>query len=103
MSALLAAPLAVWDVREDPWWDKYYARRDWLKAAGLPARKMYRVEFFLFDAPFARIFCYALNKEGCRHWAPGHAQAPHDHDACSPVYEAPCDVLLEDLPPRELW
>jgi hypothetical protein len=49
------------------------------------------------DAPSVRIFCYALNDDGKRHWAPGH-----DRDACGVAREEPRDVLLDELPPPEL-
>jgi hypothetical protein len=95
-------PVAVWDAREDRWRDHWEARRNWLRAAGLPSM-MYRVEFRDGDPPSGRIFCYALDADDRRHWAPGHVAGPHDHDACDVAREEPRDVLLHDLPPRELW
>jgi hypothetical protein len=96
-------PLAVWDVREDGRQQHWKARSDWLRDAGLPRDVMYRVEFWLLDCPFARIFCYELNAEGRKYWAPDHVREPHDHDACHSAFEKPRDVLLGALPPRELW
>jgi hypothetical protein len=100
----MSAPLAVWDVREDRWWDKQPARRDWLKAAGLTVGKTYRIEFRLLDTPFARIFCYALNEAGRPYWLPCHTPGQlHDHDACDVAREEPRDIVLDAPPPRELW
>lgn len=96
-------PLAVWDTREDRWWDHREARSNWLKAAGLSGVMMYRIEFRDGDPPSGRIFCYALDADGKRHWAPGHVAGPHDHDSCDVAREEPRDVPLHALPPRELW
>jgi hypothetical protein len=96
-------PLAVWDVREDRWWLDRKFKSDWLHEAGLPRDVMYRIEFWLLDAPFARIFCFALDDDGRKHWAPGHIRGPHNHDSCHPAFKKPRDVPLDALPPRELW
>jgi hypothetical protein len=97
-------PVAVWDTREDRWWDHWEARQNWLKAAGLTGLMMYRIEFRQVDGrPSGRIYCYALDAGGKRHWAPGHVAGPHDHDACDVAREEPYDILLHDLPPEELW
>jgi len=96
-------PVAVWDVRDDAWRRDREAKTGWLKGHSLPAGQMYRAEFYLLDAPFARIFCYALNDEGRvhlnRHHVPGE---PHDHSLCEIAREEPRDVLLSELPPPEL-
>ena len=95
-------PLAVWDAREPDWLNGREAKTQWLKKQGLPVNKMYRAEFLLTDAPCVRIFCYALDDRGLRHWAQGHVWTPHDHDACGAAREEPRIVPLSDLPPREL-
>jgi hypothetical protein len=101
----MSEPLAAWDTREDRWRDHREARSNWLKAAGLSGVMMYRIEFRqAAGKPSGRIFCYALDADGKRHWAPGHTPGqPHDHDACDVVREEPRDVPLHALPPRELW
>jgi hypothetical protein len=67
-----------------------------MAAAGLPTWKMTRVEFYLIDAPVARIFCHATdeNRRAICHWDGGRA---------SHVREDPRDVLLHSLPPEDLW
>jgi hypothetical protein len=96
-------PIAVWDAREPAWRRNRQAKVDWLKEHGLPVNTMHRAEFYLIDAPCARIFCYALNEAGKRHWAPGHdPRQPHDHDRCGAAEEEPRMVPLDELPPLEL-
>jgi hypothetical protein len=97
------APVAVWDCREDRWWDQHEARTGWLDEQGLLGRMIYRIEFRLIDAPVARIFCYALNAEGKRHWLPCHVPGPHDHSLCDVARLEPVNVLIDGLPPEELW
>jgi hypothetical protein len=101
-TAVGAGPLTVWDVRSDPWWDRYRERQRWLDEHGLPAWKMYRVEFWLVDAPFALIFCYALNETGFPRRIPCPG-GPHDHPGCGLAREEPRTVPLADFPPRDLW
>jgi hypothetical protein len=97
--------LAAWDCREDRWREKDVARREWLYAHDLPAGRLYRAGFWLLDALFARVSCYALSNEGVPAVArPGPAyQGVHDHAACHLACEDPRDSVLADLPPRELW
>lgn len=97
-------PVAVWDVREKSWlsWSRP-ERSAWLRDHRLPADDMYRAEFYLIDAPFARVFCYHRNEQGNRHWNDAHdPYRVHDHGACEPATVPPCDVLLDELPPPEL-
>lgn len=91
-------PVAVWDVGDPGWRHDREAKTRWLEEQGLPASDMYRAEFWLIDAPFARIFCYAHDDNGCRYCA-GHSPFPHDHLTAK---EPPRDVPLSGLPPREL-
>jgi hypothetical protein len=98
-----AAPVAVWDARDDAWFrGPFTLRAAWLKSAGLPVHKLYRIEFYLLDAPAARIWCYQLTPDGLRTWAPGHTREPHDHDRCGPWTQDPRVVVLAGLPPPEL-
>jgi len=96
-------PLATWDVREKSW--QFWARPQrstWLYDHGLPADDMYRCEFYLIDAPFARIFCYHRDEQGNWHCNGAHGDGPHGHGDCEPATESPRDVLLNELPPPEL-
>jgi hypothetical protein len=84
-------PAVVWDAGERAWLRDRKAKSAWLEERGFPVNQMYRAEFYLIDAPFARIFCYALNDNGRKHGFCG-----------SIVREEPRDVLLDELPPTEL-
>ena len=95
-------PVAVWDVSDPVWRHGWRPKSQWLRDQGLPVNQIYRAEFFLGDPPRVRIFCYALNEDGRKHWAPSHVQAPHDHDACGAAREEPRIVPLTGLPPRYL-
>lgn len=103
------APLAVWDVREASWWPLQEERCGWLRAAGLTPLKLYRIEFWLTDAPFARVWAYALSEQGKPAWNEQHMRyiadpgKPHDHSGCDAAREPPRDVPLDALPPEELW
>jgi hypothetical protein len=91
-------PLATWDVHDTRWWDRFKERSTWLKEHGLPANEMYRCEFFLIDAPFARIFMYERNAQG------RVLLMPDPGWSCwQPVCANPHDVPLDSLPPWELW
>jgi hypothetical protein len=97
-------PLITWDVRYPGWQNgPREARAQWLKTAGLPVSQIYRAEFSGGSKPSARIFCYKLNGQNRKYWAPGHIRGAHDHDACHPAFEEPRDVPIDTLPPRELW
>ena len=103
MTNLALEPLAVWDCNQPEWWHNRELKTAWLAEHGLPGHSMYRAEFYLIDGPCARIFCYALNDEGRKHFAPGHKPGePHDHDSCRIAEEEPRMVLLPDLPPAGL-
>jgi hypothetical protein len=85
------APVAVWDVHDRGWQYAREAKSRWLREQGLPADRMFRVEFFLIDMPCARISCYALNGAGARY-----------RDGSRAATEPPRMVALTGLPPREL-
>lgn len=96
-------PLAVWDVRETGWWPGREVKSEWARRHGVPVDVTYRLEFYLADAPFARVFSYHLNEEGRRHLGPQHnPHRDHDHSACKPATVPPFDLPLTELPPREL-
>jgi hypothetical protein len=86
-------PLAVWDARERGWPHGHEAKSRWLREQGLPADQMYRIEFLLTDTPSARIFCFALNKDGRKYLDP---------DKRSAAIEPPRIIALTGLPPRKL-
>lgn len=100
-------PIAVWDCREKPIWEwdpgLWGARAHWLFSHGLPARQIYRVEFYLIDGPTARYYAYHLNDAGDRHWETRHdpATCTHDH-TCGPCVLPPADAALPALPPDDL-
>ena len=99
------APVAVWDATDEAWFrGAFLARAAWLKDNGLPAHKMYRAEFYHQpgDVPVARIYCYALDDGGRRHWTDSHQAGPHDHDQCDAAREEPQVIRLDALPPQEL-
>ena len=99
----MAGLISAWDVHNERWWEHYEARSNWLKDRGFPAGDMYRVEFWLIDGPVARIFCYALDENGRPYCGRSHPPGtPHVHPECEAAREAPCDVLLTELPPREI-
>lgn len=53
----------------------------------------YRIEFYLVDAPFARVYRYALNDGGRLFIQPATGR---------PALAEPVTVLLDELPPAEL-
>lgn len=89
-------PAAVWDARTADWKNMLLqsGRAAWLVAHGLNAGRIFRVEFYLIDAPFVRVFTYARDEDGHPVIVPG----PHPQAAVAD----PEDVLLTDLPPQEL-
>lgn len=97
--------LAVWDVREPDWWTGWRAKSDWARAQGIPVDDTHRIEFYLIDAPFARVFTYARDGQGRKHWNEHHTcrdSADHDHSRCDVARQPPYDLPLDALPPREL-
>ena len=86
-------PLAVWDVRDLGWPDIWQPVREFLESQGVPVADTYRVEVYLFDTPFARVFTYAVDDRGWRYYDPGT-----DWAAVSDPY----DVPLSALPPDSL-
>ena len=96
-------PRLVWDVREEGWFSPNRAQKTaWLEERGLPVDDIYRVEFYLLDAPSARVYCYHRDEQGHKHWNEHHTTGDHDHSACAPAYIPPYDVPLRDLPRPDL-
>jgi hypothetical protein len=102
------SPRVMWDCREPGWFDpedRWRARTRWLEDRGLTGLSLYRIEFRLIDGPSARLYRYALDGHGKRHWNEHHPvpAVPHDHSRCAPAVLEPYDVMLAGLPPEELW
>jgi hypothetical protein len=97
MTTVALAPLAVWDTRDHGFWER--ERRwwrevvDWAQVHIPEADRTYRAEFYLVDAPFARVFRYRDNSEGRRYLDPATGE---------PAVEEPAVVVLSELPPRHL-
>jgi hypothetical protein len=90
-------PLAVWDARDEAFWDGHDAL---LRACGaiawakdrIPARNdACRIEFYLLDAPFAVVTHFARDADGFKYAQDGQA-----------VTEPPVVVPLDELPPAHL-
>jgi len=104
MDTSVLAPLAVWDCGQPEWLRDREAKTAWLTERGFPVNAMYRAEFYATsDGPCARIFCYALNDNGKKHFNEHHVPGkPHDHDLCDAARDEPRDIPLDELPPMEL-
>jgi hypothetical protein len=87
------APLAVWDANARGYADIHVLVMEFLISQGIPVSDTYRVEVYLFDAPFARVFTYAGDERGYRYFDPGTEGA---------AVNDPYDVPLTALPPDSL-
>lgn len=99
-------PIAAWDTRSSDWPSpaaRRKARCAWLSSIGLDTLAVYRIEFFLIDAPFARVFAYRLDEHGYPYWESVHdpLDERHDHAACQPASTIDT-LLLDGFPPGEL-
>jgi hypothetical protein len=93
MTAVAAAPLAVWDTRGGfHEWEHYREAYEWAQARISGAEDTYRVEFYLVDAPFAKAFRYLDNAEGRRYIDPATGEPAM----------AEVTIMLSDLPPEHL-
>jgi len=95
MSSIAVAPLAVWDAAVpsfflSPLREEAFA---WAIQHCGAGEDTHRIEFWLADVPFARVFRYARDEEGCRYRDPATG---------SPAEVAPADVVLGELPPEHL-
>jgi hypothetical protein len=93
MSEMVSEPMTVWDGRECAYDRIREPAMEWLTAQGIPVDPAYRVEFFLVDSPFARVFTYAEDEQGRRYMDP----ATDD-----PAVNEPYVKVLSELPPAEL-
>ena len=95
-------PLAAWGATEpDVGWARWHSWPRWREAEkwalergligdGLP---IYRIEFYLIDTPFARLFGFARNDNGHLFTDPATGKA---------ALAKPVDVVLDELPPAGL-
>jgi hypothetical protein len=86
------AALAVWDVNDRGYTDICIPVMEFLMSQGIPVHDTYRVEVYLLDAPFARVFTYAQDDQG-RYFDEGTDGA---------AVNDPYDVPLTALPPDSL-
>lgn len=98
----MSAPAAVWDCREDAWWQDWEAKVAWLRDQELPFRYMYRAEFY-DGPPRVTVFCYAPDGNGKRRYvhAPGDC-VPEEHGPHCVAREEPREITLTGLPPVTL-
>lgn len=92
-----AAPLAVWDTRDgpgSPYWQHFSETSKWA-TEHFPdgAIDVYRAEFYLIDAPFAVLFCYAEDEFSRRFVDPGTREI---------AVREPVTMPLDELPPPHL-
>lgn len=88
-----AAPLLAWDCRDPGYRPIHDRAAKWLSDHGIDPCGAYRVEFYLVDTPFARVFPYAESEAGWRYWDPATGDA---------AVGEPRTVLLPALPPAGL-
>ncbi|MFD0855171.1 hypothetical protein ACFQ07_23230 [Actinomadura adrarensis] len=88
-------PLAVYDVRDDGWYDLPDGQREalgnWLLSQGEDPEGTYRAE--IYDG-FMRVFRYGLDEDGHKLVAPGGREA---------VRLEPFDVPISGMPPLAPW
>lgn len=88
-------PVAVWDTRtvDNPWWYCWRSAVEWARENIPDANVVYRVEFYLPDAPFAVLHRYKRNADGFKY---------QDPETDSIAIEVPVIVPLTELPPERL-
>jgi len=95
-------PLAIWEARDDAFWQRHgdsgfiFAEAiSWAERHGVVKSedRVYRIEFYLVDAPFAIVYRYALNEDG---------MVPVDAETGGPATEPPALLPLGELPPAHL-
>jgi hypothetical protein len=94
-------PVAVWGAAERGGWGRWHSWPRWLDAEkwamdrGLCGGGLatYRIEFYLVDAPFARVYGFARNDDGHLFTDPATGRA---------TLADPVTVMLDELPPAEL-
>jgi hypothetical protein len=106
-------PLAVYDVHEDNWLGLTEGQREelaaWLREHDVEPDDAYRLEIYLLDCPFARVFQFDVNERG-----KVYCRLDHDHVAMWESGREPpggvCeiarrtfDVPLSSMPPVKPW
>lgn len=87
-------PLATWDARTPEWLDEHFMERITWASEHIPERDVvYRLEFYVFDSPFAVAHRYKRHAAG---------RAYHDPDLDGPARDEPVIVPLTELPPPHL-
>lgn len=98
----LPNPLVVLDCREGIWPPPNLEElQDWLRSHGIEPDDTYRVEVYLIDTLFARIFQYARNERG-RHYCSNDHGHLDDPDRCVIARREPYTVPLACMPPEFL-
>jgi hypothetical protein len=103
-AAIDAEPLAVWDVRgaEGPWqrmtppgepFRRSYEATQWVVSNFERARDVFRIEFYVLDAPFAIVHRYCRDENG---------HGYYDPEPDSRAAELPVVQMLDELPPAHL-
>jgi hypothetical protein len=91
-------PLAVFDVHENNWQGLPARARDrindWARGEGLDPNDIYRVETYVIDCPFVRVFAFARDAAGNKFLG---------EDGVNPARLPPRDVPVSSLPPVEPW
>ena len=86
-------PLAVWDARARNYMRICVPVMEYLLSQNIPPVDTYRVEVYFLDVPFARVFTYAQDQQGCRYF---------DESTDVAAVNAPYDQILTELPPPGL-
>ena len=94
----MTRPLTVYDVHE-PGWQNLPTRardrvNDWARSEGLNPEDIYRLETYLVDCPFVRVFAFARDADGNKFVA---------EDGTSPATLPPQDVPVSSPPPVTPW
>jgi hypothetical protein len=88
-------PLGIWDVRDrDNIWHQHVREGiGWAAQHIREPDRTYRAEFYLIDAPFAVLYRYRENGEGCCYLDPVTGDV---------AVEEPVMQALDTLPPQRL-
>ncbi len=94
-------PIWVGDVHDSQTWPPPNLSEvlGWARSEGINANETYRIEVYLLDCPFARVYEYDRDENGTR-----FCWVEHDHldDRCDVAKRKPFDVPLTTLPPVTL-
>jgi hypothetical protein len=91
-------PLAVYDVHEPGWYglsdDQRHDLAAWSRAQRIEPSDTFRLEIYLLDCPFARVFQFERDAGGHKYVIPGTREI-----AC----RKPFDVPVGEMPPVKPW